>query len=71
MEKGFLEECLAKEMSLEAIGRERAGKHPSTVRYWLQKHGLAACGAVKTRAQGRAVDARRRLSTLVREGGTD
>ena len=26
-------------MSLDAIG-ERAGKHPSTVSYWLKKHGL-------------------------------
>lgn len=32
-------------MSLEAIGR-RVGKHPSTVSYWLKKHGLtAAAGA--------------------------
>jgi len=30
-------------MSLEAIG-ERVGKHPSTVSYWLKKHGLSACG---------------------------
>ena len=28
-------------MSLEAIGAE-LGKHPSTVGYWLKKHGLTA-----------------------------
>lgn len=44
MEKRFLEECLAKEMSLEAIGR-KVGKHPSTVGHWLKKHGLTACNA--------------------------
>lgn len=39
MDKGWLEECLAAGMSLDAIG-ERAGKHPSTVSYWLKKYGL-------------------------------
>ncbi|HSK49784.1 MAG TPA: hypothetical protein VK889_04725 [Solirubrobacterales bacterium] len=42
MEKRFLEECLAQGMSLDKIG-ERVGKHPSTVGYWLKKHGLNAC----------------------------
>jgi hypothetical protein len=51
MEKRFLEDCLAKRMSLEAIG-ERAGKHPSTVSYWLKKHGLSACGAAKHAQRG-------------------
>jgi IS30 family transposase len=32
MEKGLLEECLAEELSLEAIGK-RVGKHESTVSY--------------------------------------
>jgi len=31
-------------MSLEAIGK-RAGKHESTVSYWLKKHGLEAVKA--------------------------
>jgi transposase len=44
MEKRFLEECLEQRMSLEAIG-ERAGKHPSTVGYWLKRHGLEAGGS--------------------------
>ncbi len=38
MEKEFLEQCLTEGMSLEAIGK-RAGKHESTVSYWLKKHG--------------------------------
>jgi transposase-like protein len=51
MERRFLEECLAKGMSLEAIGRE-VGKHPSTVGYWLKKHGLDACGTEKYAGRG-------------------
>jgi transposase len=39
MERRFLEDCLGRGMSLEAIGG-RVGKHPSTVSYWLSKHGL-------------------------------
>jgi transposase len=31
-------------MSLETIG-SRVGNHPSTVSYWLRKHGLTACRA--------------------------
>jgi hypothetical protein len=40
MEKRFLEDCLAKGMSLEAIGR-LTGRPSGTVSYWVQKHGLA------------------------------
>lgn len=43
MEKQFLEACLKQGMSLEAIGQE-VGKHPSTIGYWLKKHGLTARG---------------------------
>jgi len=43
MDKRFLEDSLAQEMSLEAIG-SKAGKHPSTIGYWLKKHGLTAVG---------------------------
>jgi transposase len=43
MDKRFLEECLGEGMSLEAIG-SKAGKHPSTIGYWLKKHGLTAVG---------------------------
>ena len=51
MDKRFLEECLAKEMSLEAIGK-LAGKHPSTVSYWLKKHGLVAAGRARHSPKG-------------------
>jgi DNA-binding transcriptional ArsR family regulator len=51
MDKGFLEDCLAKEMSLEAIGK-MLEKHPSTVGYWLKKHGLSAVGAGKYAHRG-------------------
>lgn len=67
MKRRFLEECLAKGMSLEAIGRE-VGKHPSTVGYWLKKHGLTACGADKYTRRG-AVDSAE-LEELVRRGAT-
>jgi transposase len=67
MEKGFLEDCLAKGMSLEAIG-ERAGKHPSTVGYWLRKHGLKANGSARHRPKGGV--AREELEPLVKEGLT-
>lgn len=43
---------MAKGMSLEAIG-ERAGKHPSTVGYWVKKHGLTALNADRHAPKGR------------------
>jgi len=67
MKRTFLEECLAKGMSLEAIGRE-VGKHPSTVGYWLKKYGLAACGRERFSARGGLEQAR--LQTLVEDGLT-
>lgn len=51
MDKQFLEECLKKGISLEAIGK-LAGKHPSTVSYWLHKFGLQARGARQHRPKG-------------------
>ncbi len=51
MERGFLEKCLAKGMSLEAIGME-VGKHPSTIGYWLKKHGLTAAGRERFSPRG-------------------
>jgi transposase len=52
-------------MSLDAIA-EQVGKHPSTVSYWLKKHGLEANGAGKHRPRGaiRRAD----IEPLVREG---
>jgi transposase len=51
MKREFLEECLAEGMSLETIGK-RAGKHESTVSYWMKKHGLAAVQTGKHSARG-------------------
>lgn len=65
MEKRFLEECLKQGMSLDRIG-ERAGKHPSTVGYWLKKHGLRAVGCDVHTPKGN-VD-QERLVQLVEEG---
>ncbi len=67
MEKGFLEECLATGMSLEAIGRE-VGKHPSTVGYWLKKHQLHAVGRDRFSSRG-GLD-RDQLTTAVDAGLT-
>jgi transposase len=65
VEKSFLEDCLVQGMSLDAIG-ELAGKHPSTISYWLKKHGLRACGAGRHSPKG-GID-RGRLRSLVDEG---
>jgi hypothetical protein len=46
MEREDLEAFLAEGLSLDAIGR-RVGLHPSTVSYWLAKHGLQANGSSK------------------------
>jgi transposase len=67
MDKRFLEDCLAQGMSLEKIG-ELAGKHPSTVGYWMQKHGLEAYGAVRHAPKGGLT--REELEPLVKEGLT-
>jgi len=65
MDKRFLEDCLAQGMSLEAIGK-LAGKHPSTVSYWLKKHGLTATGKARHAPKG-DIDGDR-LRKLVEEG---
>jgi transposase len=66
VEKAFLEKCLADGLSLEEIGK-RAGKHPSTVRYWMQKYGLRPVGA---RHAPRSGLTRGELEPLVEEGLT-
>lgn len=38
-------------LSLDEIGR-RVGRHPSTVAYWLRKHGLSAAHAARHTARG-------------------
>lgn len=65
MDKRFLEDCLAQAMSLDAIGK-LTGKHPSTVSYWLKKHGLTAAGAARHTPKG-SVD-KTRLREMVDEG---
>lgn len=51
MDRGWLEECLAAGMSLDTIG-EQAGKHPSTISYWLKKYGLQAAGQARHAPKG-------------------
>jgi transposase len=67
MERRFLEECLAKGLSLEAIG-ELVAKHPSTVGYWLKKHGLTASHAQRHAPKGEIDPAL--LRTLVEDGAS-
>jgi transposase len=65
MEREFLEAVLEEGVSLEEIGR-RVGRHPSTVAYWLRKHGLEASN--RTRHLARGPLARETLQALVLEG---
>jgi transposase len=65
MDKRFLEDCLAKGLSLDRIA-ERIGKHPSTVSYWLAKHGLKPNGHQRHAPKGRVEPAE--LRRLVDEG---
>jgi IS30 family transposase len=60
-----LEEWIGEGLSLEEMGR-RSGRHPSTVSYWLRKHGLAAVGAERHAARG-ALD-REELRSLIDAG---
>lgn len=54
MDKARLERYLADGWSLDRIG-EAEGKHPSTVGYWLKKHGLKAFGASRFAQRGALV----------------
>lgn len=65
MDKASLEVLLGQGLSLEEIGR-RFDPNPSTVAYWMRKHGLEAVNAEKHAAWGGI--ARERLEALV-EGG--
>ena len=51
MDRGSLELLLGQGLSIEKIA-ERFGKHPSTVSYWLAKHGLKAVNREKHAARG-------------------
>jgi transposase-like protein len=65
MDRASLEGFLRQGLSLEQIGRE-VGRHPSTVGYWLKKHGLRAAHRDKHLAKG-ALE-RAMLEPLLEEG---
>ena len=67
MERDELARMLEEGLSLEAIGA-RVGRHPSTVGYWVRKHGLAAAHAERHRNRG-GID-RDVLAPLVERGLT-
>jgi transposase len=51
VEREWLSERLASGTSIEAIAHE-VGRHPSSVAYWVQKHGLASSHAPRHAARG-------------------
>jgi transposase len=65
MDKQTLAELLSRGMTLEEIAGT-VDRHPSTVSYWIAKHGLTAANSERHRARG-AID-RDELTRLV-EGG--
>ena len=67
MNKQSLELLLEQGTSIERIAR-RFGKDPSTVSYWVRKHGLASPYAQKHAAKG-GIE-RDRLEALVEAGRT-
>jgi transposase len=67
MDKEVLETLLGRGLSLERIA-DRFGLHPSTVGYWIRKHGLSAVGASKHAPRG-GLD-RAQLQALIQAGGT-
>ncbi len=67
MDRELLETLLAEGLSLDKIA-DRVARSPSTVSYWLKRHGLAANGATKY-GPGPPVDPRE-LRALVERGHT-
>jgi transposase len=67
MDKDSLSLLLAQGLSVERIAK-RFGKHPSTVSYWMRKHGLEALGREKHAARG-GIE-RAQLEALVAAGMT-
>jgi DNA-binding transcriptional ArsR family regulator len=65
VDAGVLEAYLRRGLSLEAIGR-LTGRHPSTVGYWVKRHGLAAVHRNRHAPKG-GID-RDTLAGLVAEG---
>ena len=67
MEAAWLQTRLESGRSIESIARE-AGKHPSTVAYWVNKHGLLSHHAARHAAKGAI--ARDELRALVEQGSS-
>jgi hypothetical protein len=67
MNRAFLEDCLARGMSLNEIGA-LTKRDPSTVGYWVHKYGLTANG--KARYAPRGGLTREQLEPLVESGLT-
>jgi transposase-like protein len=67
MEADWLRRRLDSGRSIESIARE-AGKHPSTVGYWVNKHGLTSRHAARHAARGDI--SRDVLAALLAEGLT-
>jgi transposase len=65
MDRESLEIFLEQGLSLEQIGK-RVGRDPSTVGYWVKKHGLEAVNREKHASRGGL--RRDQLEALVREG---
>ncbi|MGH2866238.1 MAG: helix-turn-helix domain-containing protein, partial [Solirubrobacteraceae bacterium] len=65
MERESLRLLLAQGLSVEKIAL-RFGKHPSTVSYWMAKHGLVAVNRAKHVARGEIE--RERLAALIEQG---
>lgn len=65
MDKESLRLLLSQGMSVERIAR-RFGRHPSTVSYWMRKHGLEAPNREKHAAKGGI--ARDELTGMVEAG---
>jgi hypothetical protein len=65
VDRGWLEEQLSAGRSIESIARE-VDRDPSTVSYWLKKHGLTSSHAGRHAARGR-ID-RAQLADLVAQG---
>jgi transposase len=51
VDKGWLKEQLSAGRSIESLARE-VGRHPSTVSYWIRKHGLTSSHTERHAARG-------------------
>jgi hypothetical protein len=67
MDRGMLERYLEQGLSLPQIG-DLVGRDPSTVGYWVSKHGLVANGRAKYAPRGGLT--RDQLEPLVEQGAT-